>query len=429
MSTSAPPYQLAIDGFASETFRVRSLTGKEAISEAWSFDVVVTADETGDAVERAALAQRATLVFNIGEQPRAFYGIVGAVRVAEVHPPDHAITYVVRVVPRLWLLRRKKRTRIFQGMRVPDIVSSVLLDAGIATRWQLVRAYPAREYCTQYEETDYHFIRRILAEAGIFFYFFGGGPVGGAALAADAGVGAAGAMGTSVVGFVAGQSAGALAGAAAQMTETLIPGDSVVGADDAACYPAVAGDDPAALAASTAAAMAPAVGDVLGVGGGVGGAAISTASAVAGTVIADATAGAAPVMRFMANTAAHVSTYDKITRFSLRNTVRSSAAAFRDFDPDRPMVLLQSVAVSTQPFPPSAFEAAAEAAAAAENAATTAAAMLPGQAAGALDAVGSAVSTADATVNEVGAALGQKVPFEVYEHHDPFLFPKALRHV
>jgi Rhs element Vgr protein len=170
--------------------------------------------------------------------------------------------------------------------------------------------------------------------------------------------------------------------------------------------------------------MAPAVGDVLGVGGGVGGAAISTASAVAGTVIADATAGAAPVMRFMANTAAHVSTYDKITRFSLRNTVRSSAAAFRDFDPDRPMVLLQSVAVSTQPFPPSAFEAAAEAAAAAENAATTAAAMLPGQAAGALDAVGSAVSTADATVNEVGAALGQKVPFEVYEHHDPFLFPK-----
>jgi hypothetical protein len=38
-----PPYQLTVEGFAPGHLRVLSFTGKEAISEAWSFDVVVTA--------------------------------------------------------------------------------------------------------------------------------------------------------------------------------------------------------------------------------------------------------------------------------------------------------------------------------------------------------------------------------------------------
>ena len=50
--------------------------------------------------------------------------------------------------------------------------------------------------------------------------------------------------------------------------------------------------------------------------------------------------------------------------------------------------------------------------------------MLPGPAADVMGAVGSAIATVDSAVNEVGGALGQKVPFEVYAHHDPFLFPK-----
>jgi type VI secretion system secreted protein VgrG len=212
------------------------------------------------------------------------------------------------------------------------------------------------------------------------------------------------------------------------MAETLIPGDTVVCADDAACYPPVAGDDPAALAASTAAALAPAVGDALGVGDGLAGAAIGAASAVAGTVIAEATEGgkSAPVLRFLKNEEAKVTIYDKVRRFLLRNTVRSSAAAFRDFDPDRPAVRLQSKAVSSAPFPPSPFEEAAMAIAAAENVAGTVEALvpLPSAVEGVIDAVEDVADKVDEIANEVGAAFGQRVPFEVYEHHNPFLFPK-----
>jgi uncharacterized protein involved in type VI secretion and phage assembly len=422
---TAAPYTLSVDGFAKGTFRVHAFAGKEELSEAWAFDVVVTA-EAGDDVERAALGKRASLIFHVGEAPRAFYGVIAAVRLVEVHHADHHIKYELRLVPRLWLLRRRRRSRVFQNMRVPDIVTAVLAEAGIAARWQLTRPYPQREYCTQFEETDYRFVQRLLAESAIYFSFFGGGPVDDAAFAADAVEGAVGAVAGSVVGGLAGGEVGALVSSAAQMAETLIPGDTLVCADDAACYPPVGGDDPAALAASTAAALAPAIGDAFGAGSGVAGAAIGAASAVAGTVIAAATEGAreVPVLRFLRNEEAHVTTLDKITRFVLRNSVRSSAATFRDYDPLRPQVRLQSTAVSTQPFPPSPFEAAAQAIAMAENVASAASAVLPGAASAAVSAVASFVDTADQVANQIGGALGQKVPHEVYDHHSPFLFPK-----
>jgi type VI secretion system secreted protein VgrG len=137
-------------------------------------------------------------------------------------------------------------------MRVPDIVTSVLGEAGIAARWQLTRAYSMREYCTQYEETDYRFVKRLIAEAGVFFYFPEGPSVHGAAFVADEAVRAFSAAGSSVIGAVAGQAVGSLVGAAASMAESPIPGDTFVGADDAACYPPLRGDDGAPLAAFTA---------------------------------------------------------------------------------------------------------------------------------------------------------------------------------
>jgi type VI secretion system secreted protein VgrG len=423
MSSGLAPFELSVDGFASGHFRVHSLSGDEKMSEAWCFDVVATAP-AGDEVEQVALGRRGSLTFNLADKQRAFYGVIAAVRLAEVHAVDRRIKYRLRLVPRLWLLRRRKRTRIFQGMRVPDIVSSVLLETGIATRWQLTRPYAVREYTTQYEETDYQFVRRILAEAGIWFYFFGGAPVTGAALAVDAALDATASADGAVASFAGGSAAFRLVGAAAQMGETLVPGDTVIGADDAVYYPAVGGDDPAALAASTAAALAPVVGDLVGAGGGLAGAAVGATAALASTVFAEVSdeAASVPALHFMGNEAANVARHDKVTRFSLRNTVRSSAAAFRSYDPDRPMVRLQSAAVSTQPFPPSPAEVAAQAAAAAENAAS-AGATLPGPAAGALGAASGAVVAA-AVAGQIAGTLGAKAPHEVYEHHDPFLFPK-----
>jgi len=82
--------------------------------------------------------------------------------------------------------------------------------------------------------------------------------------------------------------------------------------------------------------------------------------------------------------------------------VRSSAAAFRDYDPDRPMTRLESTAVSSQPFVASALSIVS----------------------GAASALGHVGTTAAALLDKAASALGENVPSEVYEHHSPFLFPK-----
>ncbi len=87
---SPPPYQLAVDGFAPETFRVRSFVGKELLSEAYSFVVVVTCPTGGEPVERAALGQRAVLVLNIRARATSSASKAGASPYAVALSPDES---------------------------------------------------------------------------------------------------------------------------------------------------------------------------------------------------------------------------------------------------------------------------------------------------------------------------------------------------
>lgn len=412
------PFQLAVDGLGS--LRVHSLHGKEALSAAWHFDVVASG-ASGEEAERVGLGQRATLIIDRGDKPRAFYGVVAAVKVDEVHAVDREVKYVFRIVPRLWLLKRNRKTRIFQNKRVADIVNAVLLESNIAVRWSLIRPCPRRDYCTQYEESDYDFVRRILAEAGIYFYFFSGPPIASSALEVNMATGLAAQIGGAAVGMAAGSAAGGLAGSAIQMAETLVPGDTLVCADDALCYPPVAGDDAATLAASTVASLSASAADLVS-GSSIAGAAIAGAvSAVAGSVIAALGSSGALGVTFMPNEHAATSSYDKVTRFGLRNSVRSAGGTFRDYDPDRPLVRLQSVAVSTAPFPPSPMEIAAIAGAIAENAVSAVSVVATETA----DDPAAAASTAnEVSAVATGIANILRVPSEVYDHHSPFLFPQ-----
>lgn len=118
------------------------------------------------------LLQPATfLIQNPGQPARVVPGIV-----ASVQPDGAAIvrdrrSYRIRIVPGLWLLKHRTTSRIFQDMSVPDIVSAVLDGASVPRTWKLGQSYPSREYCVQYQESDYAFLRRLLAEDGILFWF------------------------------------------------------------------------------------------------------------------------------------------------------------------------------------------------------------------------------------------------------------------
>src|SRR5262249_1982140 len=94
---------------------------------------------------------------------RFFTGMIRSLR--QGRQDDQHIHYRAIVVPRLWLLTRKKQSRIFQDLSVPDILKQVL--AGLPApyqpefRWK-AENYPRREYCVQYRETDFQFLSRLM---------------------------------------------------------------------------------------------------------------------------------------------------------------------------------------------------------------------------------------------------------------------------
>jgi len=412
-----------VNGLAPDTFSIVSFRGREAMSSAYSFRIVAAATVDGDEIEQRALGQSAILMWTVGSSIRAFYGVIASLRVGASLDAGRAACQV-HFVPRLWLLKRKRRTRIFQKMRVLDVVTSVLLEAGIAARWQLSKVYPVRDYCTQYEETDYAFVTRLLAEAGIYFYFPAGGPVDDALAQMSTIVGAAGSVGSSVVGAVAGSPAGAVVGSVASLVSAILPGDTVICGDDAAFYPPIGADDPTTLAASTTIVLAgAAVGAATG-GAGVAmsplGDAVGGAAAIAGAIVGALASRAAPPLEFLLQDGTMTSHADKVTRFALGTSTRATAAEFRDYDPARPLTKLSSRALSVAPFPESGLKTLA-------SIATSLGGEISVSASGVVGDVGAAVSANVAVAGTaLEAVLGDHPPpyLEVYDHHGPFLFPK-----
>lgn len=71
----------------------------------------------------------------------------------------------------LWKLRRRLQTRMFQDIELPQLVDSLLADARIEIPVDFAgaAAAPKRPYLVQYDESDFDFLSRVLAEDGFSF--------------------------------------------------------------------------------------------------------------------------------------------------------------------------------------------------------------------------------------------------------------------
>ena len=89
---------------------------------------------------------------------------------------DRAVIARVEIVPAVAMLAYGQNTRIFQLMTVPEILDEVL-GVGLQAYDRTLEArlgdreYPPREYCTQRDESDWHFALRLMQEEGIACFF------------------------------------------------------------------------------------------------------------------------------------------------------------------------------------------------------------------------------------------------------------------
>jgi type VI secretion system secreted protein VgrG len=160
------PFALRIAGFDELTLAVESFEGRERTNEPWRLALDVTTPAGGEAL-LGALGRTASFVIGTGVAPRHFAGIVASVRIVGTEPLQGRVRLRLRLVSKLWALRLRKRSRIFQNLDVNAVVGLVLDDAGIPWCSLLGRTHPVREYCTQYGETDLSFVLRLLSESGI----------------------------------------------------------------------------------------------------------------------------------------------------------------------------------------------------------------------------------------------------------------------
>lgn len=80
--------------------------------------------------------------------------------------------YSIVVQPRMFLMTLNRECRIFQNKTALEVVRAVLKPYMMQCEFKTQhRGKRKREYCVQYQESDFDFVSRILAEEGIFFYF------------------------------------------------------------------------------------------------------------------------------------------------------------------------------------------------------------------------------------------------------------------
>lgn len=163
-------YRLDGEG-ALSSLQVEGWVAREGLSMLGEMRVVALAEDAAldldDMVTRPA-----TLWTTRADGTEA--GRSGVVRAAELLGSNAGMArYRLTVAPWLWLATQRRDSRIYENQSVLDIVRHVLdgyegytykLSADVENH---LADLPARPYTTQYRETDYAFLSRLLAEAGL----------------------------------------------------------------------------------------------------------------------------------------------------------------------------------------------------------------------------------------------------------------------
>ncbi|MBT3145571.1 type VI secretion system tip protein TssI/VgrG [Neptunomonas phycophila] len=170
---------LAMDSpLGDDVLLLTRLEGEESVSSLFEINIeayssrnnIKPIDIVGQNVtlKMAATDENALLVTN---EYRYINGYIKSFKQEGQHLHDLR-GYSAVVVPWLWFLTQTSDCKIFQFKTVQDIVSSIFKENGFSDfQFRVVGQHPAREYCVQYQESDFDFVSRLLEEEGIYYYF------------------------------------------------------------------------------------------------------------------------------------------------------------------------------------------------------------------------------------------------------------------
>lgn len=149
----------------------QQLTGREELGRMFAYKLEVLSENGALALD-TILGQNVTIKVEFPDD-RVRYFNADVIQFRQLTKSvDKYFCYEAQLRPRLWFLTRTADCKIFQNKSVPDIIKLILDELGITdVKKSLSKTYNPREYCVQYNETDFDFISRLMEEEGIYYYF------------------------------------------------------------------------------------------------------------------------------------------------------------------------------------------------------------------------------------------------------------------
>uniref|UniRef100_UPI00188131DB type VI secretion system Vgr family protein n=1 Tax=Xenorhabdus sp. BG5 TaxID=2782014 RepID=UPI00188131DB len=169
-SPSGLQFTLTAGGLPPQTFVVTDFTLSEHFSQPFQLEVgLASADPSIDFP--AVLDRTATLtILQEGIEQRSITGVVASFE--QGNTGLHQTTYQMSIRPDLWRTTLRQNSRIFQQLNIAAIITTILKEHRIRdVVFSLRHPHPEREFCVQYQESDFEFLQRLTAEEGIFYFF------------------------------------------------------------------------------------------------------------------------------------------------------------------------------------------------------------------------------------------------------------------
>ncbi|MBE4810641.1 MULTISPECIES: type VI secretion system Vgr family protein [unclassified Enterobacter cloacae complex] len=164
---------------------VHSFTGEEGLSKPYRYTIRFTSPASSIAVNDV-LNQRAEFILRAPNPKAGWHNQESWLPVRQINgvitsfarlksSADEAL-YECVLEHDLALLDRNYRSAVYMNVSVPELVTKLMKESGHFQGYnidfdQLSHSYPSREMIIQWKETDLQFIRRLLAEVGIWFRF------------------------------------------------------------------------------------------------------------------------------------------------------------------------------------------------------------------------------------------------------------------
>lgn len=172
---------LTLDGQQEDVLLVDEMRGEEGISQLFQLRLTMLSAEPDiapeDIIGKSAIVRIETWDTHHDGGERHWSGYVSRFAVTGCIPATGAdggdlFCYECDIVPWFWFMTQNEDCRIFQNLTVAEIIETVFAEFDYSDyKLELAKQYPKIEYCTQFNESTYAFLCRLLEREGIYFYF------------------------------------------------------------------------------------------------------------------------------------------------------------------------------------------------------------------------------------------------------------------